>query len=162
MREVEVKCICLWENRNENARGHEGVDNPSHPLCRILLWFRSILREVPLVKRLWRTNEKIRADYLVGVRIPENTWPVQSRKEMPLALHLRFISMCILDNAWFFFLFLCFWQSICSSPIFVWQLCARSSSCQVFIAINCQINGPQVDFRIDLRRTRLNSWIVYI
>lgn len=32
------------ENRDENARGHEGVDNPSHPSRRILLWFRSILR----------------------------------------------------------------------------------------------------------------------
>lgn len=161
---MEVKL--LWENRNENSRGHEGVDNPSHPSCRTLLWFRSILREVPLVKRLWRTNEKIRADYLVGVRIPENTWPVQSRKEMPLALHLRFISTCILDNAWFYFFFFFLFLYFLSIDLLITDIClavvCQKFVCQVFIAANCQINGPQVDFRIDLRRTRLNSWIVYI
>lgn len=140
------------ENHDENARGHEGVDNPSHPSRRILLWFRSILREVSLVKRLWRTNEKIRADYFVGVRTPENTWPVQSRKETQSALYLRFISTSrkCMNLFFFFLLFVCFHQSIRSSPIFVWQSCKSSSClCQVFIAVNCQINGPQVDFRID-------------
>lgn len=111
IKEAEVKCICLWENRNENARGHEGVDNPSHPSCRTPLWFRSILREVPLVKRLWRTNEKIRADYLVGVRIPENTWPVQSRRKnainpaFKIYFDVRYSRKCMILFSSFFFSF---------------------------------------------------------
>lgn len=113
--------------------------------------FRSILRGVPLSEktvtdkrenknRLSRGSADTRK-HMAGTVQRGNAisplrfiWTVHSRKYM-----------------WFpFLLSTCFWQSIRSSPIFVWQSCKSSSClCQVFIAANCQINGLQVDFRIN-------------
>ncbi|KAL0123112.1 hypothetical protein PUN28_007620 [Cardiocondyla obscurior] len=45
------------------------------------------------------------ADYLVGVRIPENTWPVQSKKETQSDLHAGIFSICIAVLSLFIFFF---------------------------------------------------------
>jgi len=100
----------------------------------------------------------------VGVQIPENTWPVQSRKETQSALHLRFI--------YFDKCMIAFSSSSSFSSTFIdvfthyrYFFGSRAKVRRIFAKYLLQSIAKLMIRKStleSLQQTKLDSWIVYI